>query len=107
MTVKDRGTLRCSNYVRSLFSFRCTIFVRSRANALGNAFAHVRCTTRTTAPMRAHAQRAVSAYGRHVCAAPQGRTADGAAVSQLSMYDLNASTLRAGLPSQCVAEFLK
>ncbi len=30
MTVKDRGTLRCTNYVRSLFSFRCTIFVRSR-----------------------------------------------------------------------------
>ena len=32
MTVKHRGTLRCANYVRSLFFFRCTIFVRSRAN---------------------------------------------------------------------------
>ena len=42
----------------------------------------LRFTTRATA---------VSAYGQRGCAAPQGRTADGAAVSQLSMYDLESS----------------
>ena len=49
--------------------------------------AYVRGTTRTTAPMRAHAQRAVSAYGQRACAAPQGRTGRVVPVSQLSMYD--------------------
>ena len=45
-----------------------------------------RCTTRTTAPLRAHAQRAVSAYGQRGCAAPQGRTGRVVPVSQLAEF---------------------
>ena len=40
-------------------------------------------------------------------AARRGRTGRVVPVSQLSTYDLNASALRAGLPSQRAAEFLK
>ena len=61
-----------------------------------SADAHVRCTTRPTAPLRAHAQRAVRAYGQRGCAAPQGRTPDGAAVSQRTTYDCKARARCAG-----------